>query len=122
LSTSSALRAAAAEAAPSPGDAVAGVGLNETLATDELQQRRRPSAATDAGLLLLVLLDSDAAAGVNASICRRATVSAFAEKRLDAERASGAPAASPQSWYERGAVMWRGSSTPNAAALVPIPS
>jgi hypothetical protein len=37
LSTSSALRAAAAEAAPSPGDAVAGVGLDETLASDDLR-------------------------------------------------------------------------------------
>jgi hypothetical protein len=42
-------------------------------------------------VLLLVLLDRDVAAGVDASICRRATVSAFAEDRPGAERASARP-------------------------------
>jgi hypothetical protein len=45
LSTSSALHAAAAEAAPSPGDAAAGVGLDEPVETDE-QQRSRVAAAS----------------------------------------------------------------------------
>jgi hypothetical protein len=34
---------------------------------------------------MLLVLDSDAAAGVDACICRRAAVSAFAEDRLAAE-------------------------------------
>ena len=37
------------------------------------------------------LLDSGAAVGVDTSICRRPTVSAFAEDGLEAERASGPP-------------------------------
>ena len=60
----------------------------------------------------LVLLDSDAAAGVDASIYRRATVSAFAKDRLDAKRVRGTPTAAPQNWYQRGAAMSRASSTP----------
>ena len=43
----------------------------------------------------VVLLDSDAAAGLDASICRRATVSAFAEDRLEAERPCGPGVAAP---------------------------
>jgi hypothetical protein len=52
VSTGSALRAVAAETAPSPWDATAGTRLDETPPKDELQQHRRPSAATDALLLV----------------------------------------------------------------------
>ena len=45
--------------------------------------------------VLLLLVDSDATGGVDVSICRRATVSAFAEKQLKAERASGPSVAAP---------------------------
>ena len=45
--------------------------------------------------LVVVLLDSDVAADVDASICRRATVSAFAEDWLDAEGAIGPGVAAP---------------------------
>jgi hypothetical protein len=84
------------------------IGTNALVSGD---RRRGDTRRAD-----LVLLDSDAAAGVDASICRRATVSSFAEDRLDAGRASGAPAAAPQNWYQRGAAMWRGSSTPQGAS------
>jgi hypothetical protein len=36
--------------------------------------------------------------------------------------ATGAPGAAPQSWYQRGAAMWRRSSTPGAAVVVSTPS
>jgi len=49
----------------------------------------------DARLPVLVHIDSDAAAGVDASICRRARVSPFADGRLEAERASGPGVAAP---------------------------
>jgi hypothetical protein len=51
-----------------------------------MKQEQRAWIAT---LLRLILLDSDAAAAVDVSIRRRATVRSFAEDRLGAERASG---------------------------------
>jgi hypothetical protein len=72
--------------------------LRTAPATVEKQRCRR-------ALLLVVLLHSDAA-GVDASICGRATVSAFADDRLETDRASGASDAARQNWYQRGAAMW----------------
>jgi hypothetical protein len=62
------------------------------------RQRCRPA-------LLVVLLHSDVA-GVDASICGREIVTAFADERLEAKRASGASDAARQNWYQRGAAMW----------------
>jgi hypothetical protein len=56
------------------------------------------SLATSPTALVVVLLDSDGAARVGACTCGQATVSAFAENRLDAVRASGLGVAAPQTW------------------------
>ena len=63
----------------------------------------------DLALPAVVLLDSEAAEGVYASIHGRATANAFAENRPEAERASAAsgPAAAPRNWVQRGlGVVW----------------
>jgi len=63
------------------------------------------NSSSDTSLVLVVLLDGDAATSAYCSIRRRATVSAFAEDRLEAERTSGVPAAALASWYERQAAV-----------------
>ena len=95
--------------------------LTPTARLDEEEKTRVGRRARPPTLLQLVLLDSDATAGVDPSLRRRATVSAFAEDRLEVERASGAPAAALQNWYQQGTAMWRGSSTPGAAMLAGLP-
>ena len=72
-------------------------GIYRMAAADERQDARdsripsgkQESASGRSARLYLVLFDSDAAAGVDASICGRATVSAFADDRLETDRASG---------------------------------
>jgi len=73
----------------------------QVLAADVLRAARIQQSGL--ALFLVVHFDSDAAAGVDASIRRRATVSAFAENRLEPDRASVAPAGAPQDWFQRGA-------------------
>lgn len=45
--------------------------------------------------------------GVGASVCRRATVRAFAEDRLDASEQAETHADARQNWYQRGAASLR---------------
>jgi hypothetical protein len=82
-----------------PRPALESAGANEARAPIVEMQRCR------AALLLVVLLHSDAA-GVDASICGREIVSAFADDRLEAERASGASMPHGRNPYQRGAAMW----------------
>ena len=83
---------------------LAGLELTSTAPFDEEEKTRVGRRARPTMLLQLVLLDSDAAAGVDASTCRRATVSAFAEDRLEAERASGPGVAAPHRDQHRAAL------------------
>ena len=55
-----------------------------------LPLRRADAAVSEraAKAVLRVLLDSDAAVGMDASVCRRATVDAFAGDRIEGERAT----------------------------------
>jgi hypothetical protein len=62
-----------------------------SVAVDEIHNSPSADARADARLVEIVHLDSDAAAGADTSIRRRATVNTFAGDRPEVERASPTP-------------------------------